>query len=743
MYRTSGVKGVATAFSSIVRLRGGSLLLLPALLLGSTPLLFHLAFGHAAPGEPPRHATSTPDTLRLVSGSPGGLYYPLGRAIAKSVAAVGLTIVPISSPGSIANLDSLQAGRADLGLVQSDMLPGTGDSLVYPVLSICNEDVHVVSRPGLYITSFSQIAHKNVFLGLQGSGSRRTALSLLGAAGISHEEITEVPARSYDEAITSLTEGKADIGFFTFALPAPVLTEPLSSRRLRLIPIDEKLLKRFTQQRSSYVLTYIPRDTYHTDSSVLTAGVRTVLVASAGVPPHEISFLMGRMLHEWPAISREVNIESTLDFHRAKWGIQGTFHPGAVSYYRSHRLRILASHIGLSWLLIVLISGTVVYLLLRRRHQMLRFLWHRPLLLSVSLVFLVWFMGSVGMYAAERRINENFDPITDALWSVVIYLISGFEDRMPITQAGRAITILTMIGGAAALTFVTGSVAALLTRHGLETNKMPKRMSGHFVICNWDLRAFTIIHELRNIEPGDPIPIVVLADDAANTRFHGRKEDDRYFEDVYKVSGSPTDERALRRANAQDARCVIVLASEDATGDVPGKAPGRNGLRVSADARSLMTLLALRKISTEHELSFVHTVVEILDPKNVEMAHNISGDDNWVEVVSAPEIETRLIAQSAYTPGLVGFYRDLLSFTEDTNEIYSIPVPQSHVGQTFRECLLQMVRNAPSDFPIIPVGVQRAGRLLANPRTDITLSQDDRLIVVAYEEPKVRDLKRL
>lgn len=59
----------------------------------------------------------------------------------------------------------------------------------------------------------------------------------------------------------------------------------------------------------------------------------------------------------------------------------------------------------------------------------------------------VWVSGAVIMHLLEFRFNEFFSSVLESFWSIATYLLSGFEDRGPMTGAGRIAAVLVMIGG--------------------------------------------------------------------------------------------------------------------------------------------------------------------------------------------------------------------------------------------------------------------------------------------------------
>jgi len=726
---------------------------------------------------------SEPRALVFLSGPKEGEYYRLAESIARIVRATGIRVSVKESPGSVSNLQQLARGEADLILVQSNVLSGS-DVPARPLASLSSEAVHLVSRHSLAISALEQLAGKRVFLGLPGSGSRVTAIEILGAAGISPHQVDDVRSSTYSEALRKVKSGKVDVAFFTFSEPAAVLRPPLFRKEIDLVPVPASLVKSLLLRSPCYVGYTISTREYRLNSSVPTVAVRSILAAGLRVSDDEAYRITRAVFSRWGDIANELGYAEHLTLAAARSGIDRPLHAGAQRFFDERRVRALVPDLDLSWITILLLISGLTYLVFGRR-DVLRWILHRPVFVSVLALAMAWLVGAVGMYVAEHHVNERFDPLPEAMWSVVVYLFSGFEDRYPITEAGRMVTIAIMVMGAASLAVITASLAAALTKRRLEGTRMPGRLKGHYVICNFDARVFSIIRQLHGKVHDEHVPIVIVSD-SDELRLPDRKEDDLVCEDVFTVRGDPTDARMLKRINAQDARCVIILAQGVGGGHASSGVVdrGRSLDLTAADARSVMTLMAIQRVcraSAAHggRVKYVDCVVEILDPRNAELAREIgmvkttegdpqkmgdpaSGDGesgkltgmrcrqttqwaghSWVQVVSPTEIETLLICQSAHTPGLARLYRRLLTFSEETNEFYIVDMPKSlyQPPACFRDAVARITAGSRDRNPVIPIGVQLPdGSLEINPREQLMLKEDHKLVVLAYREPEPSDL---
>lgn len=346
-------------------------------------------------------------------------------------------------------------------------------------------------------------------------------------------------------------------------------------------------------------------------------------------------------------------------------------------------------------------------------------------------------------YLFEHRTNEHFSTPWESAWSITIYLFSGLEDRNPYTTGGRLVTAFGLVLGPIFFAFLTGWLASVFIRW---EKRMPHNLRDHYLILNWSQRALRIIAELHHPlirERKGTSVIVVLTDDEGLDLKEIKKAGsgtDESFEDLYLSVGDPTSERALLNANAQDARTVLILAAE------------RLGAR--ADERTIRSLFMLRRIAAERGRRDMHIVVELADYANVPVLEEIAKDfPGLLEWVAGLEVRTHLLAQAALNRGAVGFYVDLLRVSGDTNEVYTVPIPDEAVGHTFRSFASRVlaggvpVHGNGRANPGIPVGVQRQvdhkWRIFCNPQPETpgwTLERGDQLVLLAYEQPDTSDL---
>ena len=327
-------------------------------------------------------------------------------------------------------------------------------------------------------------------------------------------------------------------------------------------------------------------------------------------------------------------------------------------------------------------------------------------------VLLVWVVGAIGLYFAERHVNPAFATLWESLWSVWVLLFSGLDDA-PQTMIGRLLAMILLVAGVGLAGLFTASVASLLVERYLRRRDVSNfEMNDHLVLCNWAPRGLEWIREVHSKIIADPRPIVIIHDNPDEIDLPD-KQDEPAFNDVYIVKGDPTNEIILNRATVPKAFSVVILSD------------AREGKH--ADGKSILTCIAIRHICRANEQPNI--VVECHNPHNRFHLQKAGAS----EIVSSDSLGLRLLARSALFHGMTQFYQELLTVRRDNNEVFLVPAPEELLGQDFTS-LGELFMNYRSDRrSCLLIGIQRGDEMMINPIADEAgpLRADDQLILLS------------
>ena len=198
--------------------------------------LFAVAIRFIAP--PP------PKVLRFAAGPRDGFYYEDATAYKYALAPEGIDVELVETEGAADNLHRLitDPQSVDVALVQGGLtseLPDTDNAKrLVAIGGLFYEPVWVLLRPGVHISRISELKHRRVAIGLEGSGTRVLAQQLLAANKVGPADVTELKMSNSD-ALNALDRGDIDAAFFVAGAPSPQMTDLLARRRAFIMPFNE------------------------------------------------------------------------------------------------------------------------------------------------------------------------------------------------------------------------------------------------------------------------------------------------------------------------------------------------------------------------------------------------------------------------------------------------------------------------------------------------------------------------
>jgi len=715
-----------------------------------------ILFCHAlpAPGAGTIH-------LRLATGSRTGVYYPMGCGIKRIIEDAYPNIVEVEvveTTGTIENLQLINNGQVDLALVQNDtayyfshgqVMYTLPSSKAMAVASLYTELIQILATRKSGIEHIDQLKGRRIRTGSPPEDIANSATIIFALDGWEASDLTDVRCK-FSEARQMLLSNQLDAAVVTAGIPTPLLTDTVDGISLQdhvsIIAIGEGLANRLIRRFPYFVYTSIPANTYrHQSDPIRTVGVRAILVARKGfehregdtrrLPPDFVKTLTRSIFEKTDLIRTGHGVEgadlSQYDLP-LKDGLNGILdhklrpiipiHPQARAYYAEKGLlkRTVADYLPtILWsLACLIILGYVI-----KYRAAIRRLARRHIHVRLILAFVcLYILGAVAMFFCERYNNRCFESVGEAFWSITIYMLSGFEDRYPVTWPGRVLSILIFVLSVFFFGAVAGRFAAAFLRK--EESMVPKDVKEHIVICNWNERGKRVILELRHPEGRPDADVVIIDNKAVDEKELARMPG---ANKLYCIHDDPIRHGTLNKAHVSTADTIIVLADSQSP---------------DPDAKSAMIILALL---SECKRRRPHIVAEVLNSDNSQ--HLTDAGAN--ETICTTEIGIGILAHCALNKQLSAVYKDLLTYSFEGNEIYIIPrerFPDVFVGRTFSECANMLYQHRDDRNPVVLLGVRRDDKVIMNPRRgaagipdeELRIEETDALIAIAFSSPDLR-----
>jgi hypothetical protein len=286
--------------------------------------------------------------LTIGTGSPGGVYYPLGGGMSVVIEKTvdGVRCAAESTGASVENCRLVGSGDTDMGMVMGSVafkaVQGQEPfEKKYPLVALFQmypAPEHIVTTAQSGIKTIADLKGKKVSIDVPGSGCSTMAMAILQAAGFDLQKDLTLANLSQSESVQALKDGIVDACFFNFAYPGSAVMDIAATRDLVLVPVSAKLADAIVKQYPYYLKTTIPKGTYDdVGYDVLCIGDSNVMVASKDMPD-DIAYKVTKALFTNVTEGKYalINIHPIAAQLTPANAVNSpiALHPGAVKYFK-------------------------------------------------------------------------------------------------------------------------------------------------------------------------------------------------------------------------------------------------------------------------------------------------------------------------------------------------------------------------------------------------------------------------
>ena len=217
--------------------------------------------------------TGASRSLRFVTGGESGTYSAFGSVIAQHATNnAGVNMVGLVGNGSQANVQELVDGTADFAFCQSDVMAYAynGTNLFdkkmegfSTVAALYMEQVQIVTT-NPEIKTVDDLKGKSVSIGAPGSGVYFNAIDVLGAYGLTENDIKPT-YQSFGDSADALKNGQIDAAFIVAGAPTVAVTDLATTKDTYLVSLDSEHIAKLLETSDYYTETVIAKDVYFAD----------------------------------------------------------------------------------------------------------------------------------------------------------------------------------------------------------------------------------------------------------------------------------------------------------------------------------------------------------------------------------------------------------------------------------------------------------------------------------------------
>ena len=282
--------------------------------------------------------------INVGTGGTTGTYYGFCNTVATTLnEKAGADLKVMSSGASKANILDIDDGVVDMAIVQNDVMDyafnGTslfekdGKFTSFSTLGAVYAEVcQIIARADSGIKTVDDLKGKNVSVGDSGSGVEFNAQQILGAYGITFDDIDKQNL-SFQASADALKDSKIDAFFCTAGAPTVAITDLSTTTDIVIVEIDAEHLADLQEEYGFYSEYTIPAGTYNgVDADATTVAVKATFIVSNDLSEQVVYELTKAIYENKDEYAHEKAKEMSLEY--AVSSISVPFHPGAEKYFK-------------------------------------------------------------------------------------------------------------------------------------------------------------------------------------------------------------------------------------------------------------------------------------------------------------------------------------------------------------------------------------------------------------------------
>jgi len=252
-------------------------------------------------------ASATAENLVIVTGRPGGSWYPAGGAIKSAGEDLNDDIsVQVRPGGGLANIKAIGKGIAHLGMSNTiSAVDATKGKPPFdePVEGICNvaylyPQVIQAAVVNMDVKSFADLKGKRLATTPKGNTAEQLARMVLSTVDLTYDDLDQINYASMSDQVNMMKDGQVDGFFQATGIPAGVIMDVGASRDLRLLPIDDAMFAKMKKENAGFQQVTIPANAYPgMDGPVPSVGFGTHVIAGCDVDEDSI-YAVTKAIHE-------------------------------------------------------------------------------------------------------------------------------------------------------------------------------------------------------------------------------------------------------------------------------------------------------------------------------------------------------------------------------------------------------------------------------------------------------------
>ncbi len=184
------------------------------------------------------------------------------------------------------------------------------------------------------IKSYYDLKGKRVGVGAAGSGLAQISATLLEAYGLTPKTYKPLWL-GHNEVTEGLKDGSIDAGFISGGHPIPAVQQLAFEKDIRIVPVDEDVLKKILQNNQYFFRDIIKAGTYKgVTQDIPSLGFGTLFATHSGVDLELVYKITKTFYEHREELATIAPYAREMTLRNALTTIAFPLHPGAVKYYK-------------------------------------------------------------------------------------------------------------------------------------------------------------------------------------------------------------------------------------------------------------------------------------------------------------------------------------------------------------------------------------------------------------------------
>lgn len=306
--------------------------------------------GAASPAAGAPAAAGNARQINMGTATVGGLYYPIGAAIAKvwTAKVPNVNATAQATAGTPQNINLMEKKDADVAIGQAgvirDAYKGTGDfngrpqTFLRAITYLYPNVVQFVARDDAGVKTIADFKGKKFVPGAAGSANEVNSREIFDIYGLDYKNRKDVEVNFTDvnASVDLMKNRQADGAQLVGGIPFGALIDLWTSTDVHIVPINEPdKLAALKQKYPAYYPFTIPAGTYEKQKEpVQTVAVANMLIVREDLPEDLVYNLTKAIFENLDTLVATHKAASTIQVKDAQNGLTVPLHPGAERYLK-------------------------------------------------------------------------------------------------------------------------------------------------------------------------------------------------------------------------------------------------------------------------------------------------------------------------------------------------------------------------------------------------------------------------